>query len=250
MKLFLLLFLIHSPAYSKPITVVFMDDYGPVSFLSPTGDQAIGVSPEITREALSENKEIKLIGLPWKRAQEMVKQGLADAMVSVVTPERLTYATPSKIPAFEDAYRAFTYVGNPRMDELKKIKSIGDLRKFTICEYLGSGWANANLVGKVKAIEFGRSIDSKVFMLAAHRCDLIVDLGFLINSKISHNKLDDKIVELPAVFKGTGFYLMVSKKSPHQEILSLFDKNIKTMKKEGKIESIIKKWTPELSKGP
>ncbi len=244
----LLLFTFNHKAFASTATIVFMDDYEPVSFLSKDKIHAIGVTPNIMSEIFEEesDQKLKLIGRPWIRAQEMVKKGEADAMVAVVTPERLSYSNASKVPAFYDAYRPFTYADHPQMKALTNIKSINDLKNFTLCEYLGSGWAKTYLVGKVKKIEYGRSIKMKVGMLASRRCDLIIDLGFLIRSTAKRNQLDTKIVELPAVFTRSAFHLMVSKKSPRQELLIIFDKKAKEMHENGRIEKIIQFWTPEL----
>lgn len=246
--LLILIFGLTQEALAAPATIVFMDDYAPVSFLSKDKSHAIGVTPNIMSEVFIDTDEkINLIGRPWVRAQDMVKKGEADAMVAVITPERLSYATASKVPAFYDSYRPFTYAGHPQLRTLSKVKSIKDLKDYTLCEYLGSGWAKTYLVGKVKRIEYGRSINMKVSMLASHRCDLIIDLGFLIRSTAKRNHLDHKIVELPATFTSSAFHLMVSKKSSHQELLSIFDKNAKKMHDNGRIEQIIQFWTPELS---
>jgi len=233
---------------AKPFVVVVMQDYEPVSFLAPnSGHKAIGVSPQIVEEAFAKEQNIKVEvrGLPWIRAQNMVKSGEVDAMIGVVTPERLRYTTASKVPAFDDAYRAFASIDHPRMPELKKIKQLGDLKDFTICEYLGSGWAKANLAPHAKRVEYGRSIKMKIDMLVAKRCDLIVDLDFLIRVTAKKMGVGEKIVELPMTFKGTAFHLMVSKKSPQQGLLAVFDRNAKILHKSGRVNEIIHKWESE-----
>lgn len=248
MKEFLLIFLfITSVANAKPIKIVFMEDYEPVSFISPVDGRAIGIAPDIIREAFSDKGiQLELVGYPWMRAQEMVRRGDADAMVSIVTPERLTYTNASEFPAFYDTNKAYTYVGHLKIDELKKAKGVTDLKKFTFCDYRGNGWGKANIVGQVKKIEWGTSIDMKVGMLAAHRCDVIVDLGFIVLSTAKRNHFEEQIVELPVSFEGTTFRLLVGKKSLHQDLLSEFDKRAKIMHEKKITEKIILKWTPEL----
>ena len=248
MLLLLLFFMLIQKAYSTPITIVFMDNYAPVSFLSVDKKRAIGINPNIAAEVFAEetNEEIRLLGLPWLRAQDMVKSGKADAMISIVTSERLSYSRASKVPVFYDSYRPFTYSGHPKMKALTNIKSLKDLKDFTLCEYLGNGWIKKYLDVKVKRIEYGRSVDMKISMLASRRCDLIIELSFLVRATVKHYHLDDKIVELPITFSKSPFHLMVSKKSPHQELLTIFDKKAKKMHDNGRIEKIIQFWTSEL----
>lgn len=121
--LFIFLFTI-SIAHAKPIKIVFMEDYEPVSFLSPVDGKAIGIAPDIIREAFSDKGiSLELVGYPWVRAQEMVKRGDADAMVTIATPERLTYTTSSELPAFYDSFRAYTYIAHPKIQALRKAKT-------------------------------------------------------------------------------------------------------------------------------
>ncbi len=248
--LFLLLFF--SNTFAKTIKIVFFNDYEPISFSTPVDEHAIGVIPSIIEEALDEitvndpNTKIELIGLPWIRAQDMVRTGDADAMVTIATPERLTYSTPSKMEVFQDAYRAFTYPGHPRMEELKRIKSLDDLHDFTVCEYRVNGWAKTNLTGKVKEINYTRDINAKISLLTLHSCDLIIELDFLVFSIAKRYNFLDKIVELPALFKGTSYHLLVSKKSPNQDLLNIFDKKLKAMNEQGRIKTIIQKWVPDI----
>jgi hypothetical protein len=98
-------------------------------------EMLLGIEPDIIREAFVKQKdiELKLIPLPWERVQNRVRQGKADAFISVMTPERLTYATHEKVPVFYDSYTFFTYQGHPRIKEIKKIKGMDDIREFTFC---------------------------------------------------------------------------------------------------------------------
>lgn len=252
MKKLIFLLLFHTPLYAKTITIAFMSDYEPISYLSPEGN-VIGVEPDILKEALSEEKniELKFIGLPWGRVQDRVKKGEADAFISAITPERLTYSTPGKVPVFYDSYTFFTYAKNPRINELKKIKTLNDLRDYTVCEYIGSGWAKKNLIGKAKKIDYGKSVDMKVTMLTARRCDLIVDLDFLVESLAKRHGVSESLVKLPIIVKGTAYHLLVSKKSTNKKILDHINFKLKAMHDSGRINQIVEKWTlaPNSSQG-
>ncbi|MEA9354566.1 transporter substrate-binding domain-containing protein [Bacteriovorax sp. PP10] len=247
MKKLLLLLLFHTPLYAKTITIAFMSDYQPVSFLSSTNGEVIGIEPDIIREAFSEEKnvELKFVGFSWERVQDRVKKGEADAFVSAITPERLSYAIPSKVPVFYDSYALFTYVKHPKMEELKKIKTVNDLHEYTVCEYSGSGWAKKNLVGKAKKIDYGKNVDMKVTMLAARRCDLIIDLDFLVDSLAKRYQVSESIVKLPHVLKGTAYHLLIGKKSPHKKALQNVSAKLKAMHDSGRINQIVQKWVSE-----
>lgn len=245
MRILLLLLLIHTPLYANTITITFMSDHKPIAFLSSENGEVVGIEPDIIREALSEEKniELKFIGLPWVRVQDRVKKGQADAFISVITPERLTYSYPSKVALFPEGYTLYTYAKHPKMTELRKIKTINDLRDYTVCEYSESGWAKRNLPKKVKKIDYAKSVEMKVTMLAAKRCDLIIDLDFLVNSLSKQHRVSESIVELPIILKGTSYHLMIGKKSPNQKILDKVSDKLKAMHESGRIDQIIQKWT-------
>jgi len=222
-----------------------MSDYAPMSFTSSTDGSAIGIEPDIIREAFADQKdiELKFIPLSWERVQVRVKQGKADAFIAPVTPERLKYATHEKIPVIYDTYTFFTYAGHLRINDMKKIKGINDIKDYKFCEYVGSGWAKKYLVPKVKSIDYGNSIDMKVSMLAAHRCDLIIDNNFLITSTLKRLKIPDSLVKLPAYpVKGTEYHLMISNESPNKKILKQINQKIQEMHTNGKINQIVQKW--------
>lgn len=246
---FLLLFLLFQPSlFAKTITIVFMSDYAPVSFTSPKDGSAIGIGPDIIREAFADQKdiELKLIPLSWERVQVRVKNGKADAFISPITPERLTYTSHEKIPVLYDSFTFFTYAGHLRIKDMNKIKGMSDIHEYKFCEYIGNGWAKENLVPKAKSIDYGNSIDMKVSMLAARRCDLILDINFLITSTAKRLKLTDSLVKLPAnAVKGTEYYLMIGNKSPHKKLLKQVNQKIQKMHASGKISQIIKKWLNE-----
>lgn len=222
-----------------------MADYAPASFTSPTDGSAIGIEPDIIREAFADIKdvELKFIPLPWQRVQDRVRKGKADAFISAVTPDRLIYATHGKFPVFHDSYTFFTYAGHPRMKDMKKIKTLNDISEYSICEYEGSGWAKKNLVGKVKHIDYGNTIGMKVSMLAARRCDLILDINFLILSTAKHLKMSDSLVKLPATIKGSEYHLMIGKQSPNKKILKSINQKLQHMHNSGRINQIVQKWT-------
>lgn len=248
MKFLLFLILIQSQAFANIITVAFMADYAPVSFTSPKDGSAIGIEPDIIREAFSNEKdvELKFIPLSWERVQDRVKKGKADAFISTVTPERLTYAIHGKVPVFYDSYTFFTYAGHPDFKKMKKIKGLNDIQDYTFCEYSGSGWAKNNLPGKAKSIDYGNSIDMKISMLAAKRCDLILDINFLVTSTAKRLKISDSLVKIPApVIKGTEYHLMISKNSPYKEKLKRINQKLQEMHQSGRVQQIVQKWMDE-----
>lgn len=245
MRILLLLLLFHTPLYANTITITFMSDHEPVAFISPESGEIVGIEPDIIREVLADEKniELKFVALPWGRVQDRVKKGQADAFIAVITPERLNFSYPSKVALFPEGYTIFTYAKHPKIDEMKKIKTINDLRNYTVCEYSESGWAKKNLPGKVKKIDYAKSVDMKVSMLAAKRCDLIIDLDFLVNSLAKKHQISESIVELPIILKGTSYHLMIGKQSVNKKILNKVSDKLKSMHESGRINQIIQKWT-------
>lgn len=236
------LFCVRADADVRAFSIAFPDDFAPFSFSEH--NQAVGIAPEIISEVFRNSKNIKLhfSSMPWARAQKLVHDGAFDALVTIPSPDRLLYTTPSKTPAFVANFKIFTYKNHPRLNEIQKIHSIDDLKNYVVCEYNGSGWAKNHLVGKAKRIEYSKSTETKIKMLALKRCDLIIDLDLMVHYNAKKLSINEDIIEIPHSFEQASYHLLINSRYPHSEVMQEFEKNIKHLQKNGFIQKVISKW--------
>lgn len=230
-------------ANTKKILITLSDDYPPVSMGS--GTKLVGITHDILIEVFRHHPEfeISIEGYPWARAQEMVKNGSSDAMATAVTDARKLYANPSKHAVFTSNFKPFTYASNPNISKFLKYKNIKDFSSASVCEYSSSGWAKDHLVSVIKEMVYSNSIITKFGMLWKKRCDIAVDSDLIFRYLLKENKDLHGLIELPIVFEKVDFHFLVSKLSKNPEILGIFDREIIKMKKDGRLNKIMKKWS-------
>ncbi|GAX87550.1 polar amino acid transport system substrate-binding protein [Lebetimonas natsushimae] len=231
---------------TKPFYYTDDEDYPPLIYRNSNGKPA-GILYDIMKEAFHRmNIPLKVDLYPWKRAQKMVKDGISDAMISIITPERLKFTIASD-PILLSSEYIFVNKNNPHFKEIMTIKSIKELKPFTIVEAFGAGWTKANLKGC--NIIWVPNIENAFEMLIKGRADIYIANGYtarcFIHKKIhSKNKLSEgykNIVMNHSPIKTVAFRLLINKNSKYINILDKFNKVINQMKMDGTIASIIEK---------
>jgi len=222
------------------LRVVYLESYPPFSWNED--GRAKGLLVEIA-QAIGEELGLKVehAGYPWKRAQEMVRNGEADSFLTVSTAERREYALVSETPVLLVSIGLFVPAESEKMSELRMVKSVPDLKGFSMIDYLGDGWGAEML----KGFDVGRapSIEHVVQMLALNRGDGFLQNGFVTNYAIRRLGLQDKIVEIPmANIAPVPFSFFVSKQSPLAGRMADFDAAIKKLTENGRLAAISRKY--------
>lgn len=179
--------------------------------------------------------------LPWKRCQVYVSSGKFDAMITVPTKERLAYALTHKTPFYLKKMVLFTYSGHPRMEEIRKVKSLDDIREhgFSVVTYSGNGWHKKNVASrKIETLEVSQ-VHLVWKMLAARRADLVIEWPVGAYAGMDKTGVREKIVETPVNVSAMKFHLMISKKSKFTRILPEFDRIIHKMREDGTMQRIV-----------
>ena len=225
----------------EEMKTVYFDNYQPFSWKNDSGIMQ-GIMIDVLNEAIQTQMGIRIShqGYPWKRAQKMVRDGDADAFVTVPTAERREYAEISTEAVLTVKVTMFTRKGHPKIDEFRKIKTISDLNGFKLLDYIGNGWAKIKLAGFER--ELCPKMDNVFFKLAKGRGDLFVQNSQVSLYAIKRLKLEDQIVEIPNVLDSTPFNLCIGKKSSYVKILPEFDETLRKMKKSGKLQEIYDKY--------
>ncbi|MET1254158.1 substrate-binding periplasmic protein [Aliikangiella maris] len=182
-------------------------------------------------------------GLPWVRAQSLVKNNLADGFITVPTAERRQYTYVNATPVANWEVTLMTRKDHPKIEELKQVGTPLQLKGFRVGTNLGNGWAKENL-SQIELIET-RTVEQLLQMVVANRIDVIIH-GRLeeayYSQKLGYN---NELVILPNSFTIVPFNLCISKSSHYADIIEKFESVIIEMHENGELKEIITKYLPE-----
>ncbi len=201
-----------------------------------------GVFIDILDAVIGERMGYELVhkGLPWARAQEYVRLGIDDAMIAPVTLERGNYANISQQPVLNSRMALFTNAAHPRINELRRTRSLDDIKSYKFVTQLGDGWAGENL--RDMDVNYVADLDSVLRVLSLGRADLFVEASLVTHWNLKNLDLGTEVSEVEDVtIELTPFHLMVSKKSARQ-ILPEFDNQMQAFMQSGKFERLLEKY--------
>ena len=221
---------------AEPMKIVYFNDYPPLSW--PQNNKMQGILIDIMNQSLKKRMHIDLShqGRLWEEAQLMVKNGQADAFVTVPTPERRSYTRISQESVINSNIKIFTGKNNPRIKELVIVHSYSELKPYKLVDYRGNGRAEAALKGL--DVDWLATMDEIPEYLIQGKADAWTQNIFVAEFFLKHLDDRDKIIELPNVLAGESFNLCIRRNSPFVRVLDLFDQTIKDMKKDGTLEKI------------
>lgn len=175
-------------------------------------------------------------GFPWARAQQRVREGLADAFVSVATEERRTYTVPTQEWVTQGRLSMFVRADEPQRARLAQIRNIAELRGFNIGTYLGNNWVKS----KFADIEVNYVVnrDSALKMLQAGRLQIVVDAANPTHAALRAAGMAGEIVELPPVLDVSETHLCIGKQSPLLAHARDIDAQLRNMKADGSLRRL------------
>jgi len=232
--------LVAPAAAEEPIRLVFAEGSAPLAF--EEAGEARGIEIDVAREVFTARlgHPIAASLYPWERAQQMVRSGQADGLITVATPERLSYADCGRVPALRVPLRAMMRRNHPQLEEVTAAKKLEDLRKFELVSYLGNGWARQKLAGfnVIDAVDFQASLRG----LAQGRADVAI-----VNAITGHYYLDKlnlkgKLLMLPQDLDTLDYVLCLGKNSRHLTKLGEFDRVLEVTRADGGYAHILKTY--------
>ncbi len=232
-----------SEGFAAPQEVLNMayTDFSPFHYSTPKG-KFFGFFHDLMEEAAHRmNVKLTWEQCPWARCQENVREGLSDAMLTVPTEERLRYTVTHDTPMYVKGRHLFTYAGNPRMEEIKSIKSIREIAEkgFSVITYMGNGWFSRAIKPYKIKVYAATAIDNIWRMLALKRGDIVIEWPGGAWSSIHRQKLESKVVQTEAVLKALPFHLMIRKGHPLARRMQEFEQTFLQMRKDGTFQRIL-----------
>lgn len=235
----------NSQTDKKALRLVGETQFAPISF--EENGKVVGINPDILREVFKRmGYEITLELFPWKRAQEMVINGEADALFSPYkTPEReLIYDFPDEVLLKEE----LSFVV-PKDSDIKYDGDIKKMGKYTIGTLIGyeifyDEIEKVDYVknGTLKLDRTETNSQSLEKMLNKRGVDTVCNTKYvLIDALKKMGKLEQvKFLEPP--YKTSNDYLAFSKKKNLKDVLDKFERTLIEVKKDGTYQKIIDKY--------
>lgn len=214
--LFFLIFCRVCNANKDSINIVYANSWAPMSY--GNYEDVSGVFPTLVEKLFSDNLQYNVIhqGVPWGRAQNMIKYGQADGFLAPLTDERILFSNSTKKPLYKMEFRAYTLQNSEAASVLIKHQNELTLPKTVkFCDVLGNGWAKEFYAKRQVSYYLASNISNCLKMIENKRMDAIIHFSTVISFKLQELGLENKIKPLPKVHKTVNFMLMISKKSPY-----------------------------------
>ncbi len=242
--LFALVMLPISASSKERILFVYYNDYPPFGW--EENNKMQGIYIDIVNEVFTHRLKIPAEhrGYPWKRAQQMVKDGKADGFCTVITPERLRFSDATRESILDVNFKIFIAANSPKLEQLKQISSISELQSFELADYLGSGWAVEHLEKAGLDIQWLPLNEQLWKFLSIGRADATVKNEWTTRYTLKKLGYQDQILELPHPMtpEPISFNILIGKKSSFQSSLGQVDTELKQMKKDGTLQRIYDKY--------
>ena len=205
-----------------------------------------GVYIDILKAIFEEGLQLPVayVDYPWKRAQKAVKDGQADLIITIATPDRLQYAVKSELPVLEMYLHVYTYRDHPRLAEISTIRSGDDILKMRLkpVTNLGNVWHKNNIDHLGVETHYVPSEENAFLFLAAKRADITIEPLIAGNYLIKQLDLAERIIPTTARFGPLKFYLLLSKKSPFLQRMKEIDQVIDALHQSGRMRYIYDRY--------
>ena len=168
----------------------------------------------------------------WQQAQQLVRDGAADAFITVPTAARRAFANAGEVPWYVEEVVAFAAADNAHRQTLAQAKHLSELRGFLQINYRGNSWARENLQ-ELGAI---RWLDESAKVMAALAVDKEAIYIHTTASPLFDRAqlgLHDAVVIATPTLLTADFHLFIGKHSPYLPLLAETDKIAAAMKKSG-----------------
>ncbi len=214
------------PALARPVTfrMVYFGDFAPFSQQGGDG-QVRGMFVEAADTILHDRlrQGVDHQAYPWARAQAMVRGGEADGYMTVPTPDRLSYVLASARPVFTFPMCMIAAPDNPRLNDLRQVRRLEDLRPFRVGHYIGSGWADANLRPLGLDIQWAADLTGTMRLVVNGRVDALVDNAVSMRLRLTNAEFQSRLVELPNILATQPYHLCIGRSSPFADLMPQID---------------------------
>ena len=237
-------------ADTRPFVWADDEDYWPAIYRGKDGKPA-GIFNDILTEVFARlDIPLKKAVYPWTRAQEIVKEGNADGMVTVYTKERQVFLMATR-PIWHIGETLFFRRDNPRACELLKLNSFEEMQDLRVVDIVGAGWKREKFkehgINNVIRVP---TVDSAFDMLARGKVDIFMMFNLNAFNKLLKKRAEkgglsegyQKIIAISPSFASLPFQLLINRDSPFVNRIDDINRVLEVMKKDGTYQRIRKKY--------
>jgi polar amino acid transport system substrate-binding protein len=222
--------------------IVYANSFPPVSYLE--GGAMKGVLVDVLDEVLARRMGLTLRhdGLPWARAQDLVKDDGADAYCTNKTEARAAYCNFGAEPVISMNYVVFYARANPKAEAIRRIMTLDDLSGFSQGDYLGNGFAEINF--KALKIDWAPSMEQVFAKIVAGRNDISVAVELVGKWTARKLGLTDQLGILPVSLSPSSEFRLAIRRSfaGNEALLRQFDATFKAALADGTPQAIQAKY--------
>jgi len=239
--------LVPACAEDRPFIIAGDEDEAPFGYFNERREFC-GFYVDLMKELFARlHQPLRHTGYPWARAQMMVKEGEADAMITVYTDARKEFTLSNSQPIVTQRWVAFTLAGGRNTEAILSARKLSDFKPFKVLDYNGDGWGETNLKG-LNVYRSG-SYSQQILKLINHRGDVFIQMDISTRFIISQLKANPRyggqdfssIVEGRNTLDERKFHLLVSKKSPFAGLLPRIDRTLREMRDDGTYARLLAK---------
>jgi polar amino acid transport system substrate-binding protein len=240
------------PLESEVIRLAHSEVLRPLSFRGP--DQRVqGIYVDVLNETLGKRMGMALDHrcYPWKRAQELVRAGEADAFCTAFTQERAAYTAAGTESMLTVAFQMYASSDSPKMQALQQVKSFGDLRGFVVAAHYGNGYLEQlfNRIPGLK-VEWARDSETAFNKFALGRGDVFIAANVVARHTIRRLNLVSSVVELPQWLEQVQVYFCARRGTSTEKLLPALDQQLKWLKQSEMMRRILARYQVEPLSSP
>lgn len=222
------------------------EEWHPFRYTEPAEKTSTGIFPDMLKLIFEQELDLQVTYKlrPWKRAQREVKMGSADFLLTIPTKERREYSVVTDYPLFQLYFNLFVYSNHPKLEKIKKIKSIDDIKALDLLlvSTSGNGWYKSNVAKKGIRTEIVKRDKHAAQFVASKRADGMIDVSLSMSPTIEAAGLSDLIELTEVTFGPIDFYIMLSKKSPYTALIAQINQAINKLHNNGEFNQVIDKY--------
>lgn len=239
-----------SAAGNRPFVWADDEAYWPAIYRGKDGKPA-GIFNDVLTEVFKRlHIPLEKSVYPWKRAQQLVKSGQADGMVTFYTRERKTFSVATE-PVWNIGETLFFRRDTSKACKILKINSFDQMRGLTLVDIQGAGWSKEEYKAHgIKDIVWVPTVESAFNMLAKGRVDAFIMFDLNAYNILSRKRTTSdvlqkgyqNIVAITPTFALLPFRLLIQKHSPFAGRVDEINRVLEAMQKDGTYQRILQKY--------
>jgi len=200
--------------YAEEVRIVYANKWYPYSY--GDAENVKGILPGIVEELLVNklNYTVRHIGVPWNRAQSMVRSGEADGFVTAATQERLSYSKSSSQILYRLKFQGFSLKNSSAQLTLRTDPEIqSESKTLKYCDVIGNGWAVEFYEKKQVLFHRVPTILNCLKMLQRKRQDVVIHSVDVVEAILAKEPSLKEISKSEHLYQEVAFQLLISNRS-------------------------------------